>query len=73
MFDAKLAYLSEEDPTRAASAADGEFDEGGGGGGDEALYNMSRAADVAWTVVFSLMISCAIGGNLAVFWIVLGK
>ena len=57
---------------RAASAADGEFDVDGGGG-DEALYNMSRAADVAWTVVFSLMISCAIGGNLAVFWIVLGK
>ena len=58
---------------RAPSISDGEFDEGGGGGGDEALYNMSRAADVAWTVVFSLMISCAIGGNLAVFWIVLGK
>ena len=57
---------------RAGSILDGEFDEDGGGG-DEALYNMSRAADVAWTVVFSLMISCAIGGNLAVFWIVLGK
>ena len=70
MFDAKLV-TSLRRTQRAASAADGEFDEGGGG--DEALYNMSRAADVAWTVVFSLMISCAIGGNLAVFWIVLGK
>ena len=50
---------------------DGEFDEEGGG--DEALYNMSRAADIAWTVVFSVMIIAAIVGNLAVFWIVLGK
>ena len=50
--------------------SEGEFDEEVG---DEALYNMSRAADIAWTVVFSVMIICAIVGNLAVFWIVLGK
>ena len=50
--------------------ADGEFNEESG---DEALYNMSQAADIAWTVVFSVMIICAIVGNLAVFWIVLGK
>ena len=49
--------------------ANGEFDEEGD---DEALYNMSEAADIAWTVVFSVMIICAIVGNLAVFWIVLG-
>ena len=44
-----------------------------GEGDDEALYNMSAAADIAWTVVFSAMIICAIVGNIAVFWIVLGK
>ena len=53
--------------------AEGDAEVGEGGGDDAALYNMSAAAGVAWTVVFSAMIICAIVGNLAVFWIVLGK
>ncbi len=36
-------------------------------------FRMSQHADVAWTVVFSLMIVSAIVGNLIVFWIVLGS
>ena len=32
---------------------------------------MSLAADVSWTVVFSLMIIVAIVGNIIVLWIIL--
>ena len=32
---------------------------------------MSLAADVSWTVVFSLMIGVAIIGNIIVLWIIL--
>ncbi len=35
--------------------------------------HMTLAADIAWTVVFSSMITSAIVGNMVVFWIVLGK
>jgi hypothetical protein len=38
-----------------------------------APFHMGHTADVAWTIVFSVMITCAIVGNLAVFWIVLGE
>ena len=36
-------------------------------------FQMSYGADVAWTVIFSLMIGNAIIGNSVVLWIVLGK
>ena len=36
-------------------------------------FKMDPAADVIWTVVFSIMLVSAIAGNLVVFWIVLGK
>ena len=32
---------------------------------------MSLAADVSWTVVFSLMITVAIIGNIIVLWIIM--
>ena len=34
---------------------------------------MPLPADVAWTVAFTVMIACAIGGNAVVFWIVTGQ
>ena len=40
--------------------------------GDEP-FQMSFGADIAWTIVFGLMIGNAIIGNLVVFWIVLGN
>ena len=40
---------------------------------DKPHFQMPYAADVSWTVIFSIMITCAILGNLVVFWIVLGK
>ena len=36
-------------------------------------FKMKPAADIFWTVIFSVMLVCAISGNLVVFWIVLGK
>ena len=36
-------------------------------------FQMSYGADVAWTVIFGLMIGNAIIGNSVVLWIVLGK
>ena len=41
--------------------------------GSNEPFRMPYSADVAWTVVFSIMIVSAIVGNLVVFWIVLGK
>ena len=40
---------------------------------DDAPFGMGLGADIAWTAGFSLMISSAIVGNLAVFWVILGK
>ena len=36
-------------------------------------FRMNYTADVAWTVVFSFMITSAILGNMVVFWIVMGE
>lgn len=40
-------------------------------GSSSSPQHMSPEADVSWTVVFSLMIACALIGNTVVFWIVL--
>ena len=53
----------------ATSTTNGTFD----GIFQNEPFQMSIAADVAWTIIFSLMIGGAIIGNLVVFWIVLGK
>lgn len=42
-------------------------------GEEEGPFQMTFAADVAWTIFFSAMIVNAIIGNIVVFWIVLGK
>ena len=74
-----LASVSDGGAATAASAASGggvsPSTPGAPGGADpeQHPFRMEYAADVAWTVVFSFMITSAILGNLVVFWIVLGK
>ncbi len=41
--------------------------------GLKAPAHMDVVPDVLWTLVFGGMIGCAIAGNLAVLWIVLGE
>ena len=36
-------------------------------------FQMSLGSDIAWTIVFGLMITGAIVGNLVVLWIILGR
>lgn len=62
----------------SAAAPSGDFLSNTTGYDDVAVsetepFRMDYRADVIWTVVFSIMITSAILGNLVVFWIVLGK
>ena len=61
------------DPDEAFNSTDDEIMDEDDPSMDKPQFQMPYAADVSWTVVFSIMITCAILGNLVVFWIVLGK
>ena len=61
------------DPEEAFNSTDDDIMDDEDPSMDKPHFQMPYAADVSWTVVFSIMITCAILGNLVVFWIVLGK
>ena len=61
------------DPEEAFNSTDDDIMDDDDPSMDKPHFQMPYAADVSWTVVFSIMITCAILGNLVVFWIVLGK
>ena len=61
------------DPEEAFNSTDDDIMDDDDPSMDKPHFQMPYAADVSWTVVFSIMITCAILGNLVVFWIVLGE